>query len=123
MTTDDRGAYPRPSVGDLFSQVSQDGRAAVQAEIAIYKAIAAYRLGGVKVGAPMLAGALFLAQATVTALLVGLILLLSGPLGAGRATLVVVIGGFVVVGLLAWLGIRRLGTLFGPLPPEAEPLK
>lgn len=122
MTADENGASLRPSVGDLFTQVTEDGRAAVRAEIGIYKAIAAYRLSGVKVGAPMLVGALFLAQAIVTALLVGLILTLSPRLGAGWATVVVVVVALVIVALLGWLGARRLGSLFAPLPPEAEPL-
>lgn len=109
---------PRASVADLVRQVAEDGRAAVEAEIGVYKAIAGYRLSGIKVGAPLIVAAIFLLQAVLTALLVGLILALATLIGPGLATLAVVIAGFAVVGLLGWLGARKLGTLFAPLPDD-----
>ena len=48
----------------------------------------------------------------VGALLVGLILVLRGPLGSGGATAVVVIGALVVAGILGKLAATRLGRAF-----------
>lgn len=108
----------RPSIADLVHQVAEDGRAAVQAEIGVWKAIAAWRLGGLKVAAPLLVTALFLTQAMLTALLVGLMLILGPVLGIGWAVLVVTLATLALIAILGWLGVRRLSTLFAPVPPE-----
>jgi hypothetical protein len=104
-----------PGIGELIGQVTQDGKAAIKAEIDLYKAIAVHRASGLKIGVPLLIVALFVLQAVVTAIFVGVLFALAGWIGAGWATLATAVLGFALVGLLAWLGIRRARTLFAPI--------
>ncbi|MBU3076387.1 phage holin family protein [Sphingomonas quercus] len=108
----------RPSLGDLAHQLVEDGRTAVEAEINVWKAIAAWRLSGLKLGLPLLLVALFVLQALVTALFIGVVIALAPLVGAGLAVLIMGIAGLVLIGLLVWIGTRQLRTLFAPLPPE-----
>lgn len=104
------------SIGGLARQVVDDVKQAARAEIGLWKAIAAFRLSGAKLGVPLLVGALFVLQSVLTALFVGLIVTLAPMLGPGWATLLVVVGGLVLVGLLAFIGLRLLRSLTTPLP-------
>ena len=111
-------------IGDIFARLMQDGRDAARAELGVVRAIAAWRLSGLKIGVPLLLAALFLAQAAITALLVGLVIALAPVIGALLATLLVIVAALGLIGLLAWMGIKRCRTLVAPLPdhPVAEPL-
>lgn len=104
-----------PGIGGLIGRIAEDGKAAVRAEIGLYKAIAAHRMSGLKTAIPLLIGALFLLQAVVTAIFVGILFALSGWIGAGWATLVTAVIGLGLVGLLCWTGFSRARTLFEPI--------
>ena len=104
------------SIGDLFHQLVDDGRAFVTAEANLYKQIAAYRAGKAKNGiAALVAGAL-LAYAALIAFLVGLVMGLADFMGP-------VLGGLVVLavsGGVAFLLIRYGADKMSALGGDAE---
>jgi hypothetical protein len=104
---------PEASIGDLFSRLTEDGRAYVRAEVALYGAIARRRVGKARNGAIALVAAIFLLNAALITLIVCIALALAtliGPLLAGIAT-------FVGVGIIAFLLVRwgagKLAALSG----------
>lgn len=105
------------SIGELVGRLADDGRAFVRAEVALYRSIAARRIGRAKGGLiALLIGAVLLFAAFI-ALLFGLVLWLAtliGPLLAGLA----VAGAFLLVGfVLIRIGLGGLKALGGD---EAE---
>jgi hypothetical protein len=109
---------PQPSLGDLAGRIAEAGRAAVAAEIGLWKAIAAWRLGGLKLGLPAFILALFIAQALATALFVVLAIALAPLVGVFWAVLILMLVGLGLIGALVWFGLARLRTLIAPLPPR-----
>lgn len=90
------------SIGDLFHQLVDDGRAFVAAEANLYKQIATYRAGKAKNGIIALVAGGLLAYAALIAFLVGLVMGLADFMGP-------VLGGLVVLavtGGVAFLLIR-----------------
>ncbi|MFZ3482521.1 phage holin family protein [Sphingomonas sp. 3-13AW] len=100
------------SVGELVQRLVGDSKAWVQAELAVWKAVAASRKNDAILGLALGIGALVIAFAAIGALLVGLILVLRGPLGNGGATAVVVIGALAIAGILGKIAATRLGRAF-----------
>jgi hypothetical protein len=106
------GRSGESSIGELFGRLADDGRNFVQAEIGLYKTVALRRAGLARNGAIALVAALFLVNAALVALLVGLAMQLAtwvGPaLGGLIVFLVVAAIGFALVrygaGKLAALG-------------------
>jgi hypothetical protein len=95
-------------IGEVVSQLVDEGKAYARAEVELAKASAFAKAGEFKVPAILLFAALLFAQAAVTVLAVAIVLALAplvGPL-AGGLVAVLVAGG--AAGLLAWLGIKRL---------------
>jgi hypothetical protein len=110
------------SIGDLFHQLVDDGRALVTAEVNLYKQIAATRAGKAKNGIIALVAAGFLAYAGLIAFLVGVVMGLADIMGP-------VLGGLVVLavtGLIAFLLVRygasKMSALGGD-PEEQAALK
>lgn len=95
-------------VGQLFSQLVDDGKRYARAEVEFYKAKAADKAQPVKSAAIFGGAALTLSLSAVTALLVGLILSLEPQVGPFAATLIVVLATFAIAGLLGWLAYKRL---------------
>lgn len=95
-------------IGQLFSQLVDDGKRYARAEVELYKAKAADKAEPVKWAAIFGGAALTLALSAVTALLVGLILSLETLVGPLAATLIVVLATFAVSGLLGWLAYKRI---------------
>ena len=94
---------------DLVGQLPAEVGALAKAEVGLYRAEAVKKAVGYGTAAGFLVGALLLAGSALTALLVGLILMLSTLIGPGWATLAVVVVAFAIAGLLAWLGIKKFG--------------
>jgi hypothetical protein len=104
------------SLGELFGRLADDGRAYLRAEAGVYKAIAERRIGKARNGAIALVAALFLLNAGLIVLLVGLSLQLAlaiGPALAGIAT-------FLVVAAIAFLLVRYGGDKLKALSGDAE---
>lgn len=95
-------------IGQLFSQLVDDGKRYARAEVDFYKAKAADKAEPVKWAAIYGGAAVTLALSAITALLVGLILSLEPQVGPFAATLIVVVVTFVVAGLLGWLAYKQL---------------
>jgi len=116
---DQRGDQDREqSIGELLGRVAETGRAAVEAEIGVWKAIAAWRLSGLRLGLPARIGAFFIGQSLVTAMFIGLVIALAPVVGAGWAVLIMTLIGLALIGVLIWFAMRRLRTLVAPLPKE-----
>lgn len=95
-------------IGQLFSQLVDDGKRYARAEVELYKAKAADKAQPVKMAAIYGGIAVVLALSSVTALLVGLILALQPQVGPLAATLIVVLVTVAVAGLLGYLAYRQI---------------
>ena len=95
-------------ISTLVHRAVEDVRELAQAEVALVKAKAGERVTAYKNAAIFFGAAAVLALSAVTALLVGLILSLATLIGAGWATLIVVVGTFVIAGILAMIGKGKL---------------
>ncbi|WP_374943601.1 phage holin family protein [Sphingomonas sp.] len=104
-----------PGIATLATQLIDDTREVVSAEIAVHKARIGERIAAYKGAAVFFAIAGVLALAALIALLVGLILTLATLIGPGLATLAVVVGTLVIAGVLAMIGKGRLAA---PAIPE-----
>ena len=96
-------------VGELVSQLVDQGKAYAQAEIGVAKAIAASKAAAFKVPAILLATAFLLLQAAFGVLGVALFLALvplMGPLLAGLAAFVIFAG---LAGGLAFIAVGMIG--------------
>jgi hypothetical protein len=108
----DSGEPREESIGELLGRLAEDGRAFVKAEIGVYKAIAARRAARARNGLIAMAVGALLMIASITALLLGLVLWLAtliGPLLAGVAVAaLLVLTGFVLV-RVGIAGLKALG--------------
>ena len=101
------GGNDRP-IGELVSQLVDDGKAYAKAEIDLVKAIAADKAAEARTAAILLGLALFIAFGAMVALCVGIVLALAtliGPL-LGGVVAFILIGA--VAGLLGWLGAQKI---------------
>lgn len=101
-------AAEEESVAALVGQLVDDTRDLASAEIALYKAKAAERVGAYKSAILFFAVAGVLALAALIALLVGLILSLATLIGPGLATAAVVVTVLVIAAVLGIIGKGRL---------------
>jgi hypothetical protein len=101
------GGNERP-IGELVSQLVDDGKAYAKAEIDLVKAIAADKAAMARTAAILLGLALFLAFGAVVALCVGIVMALAtliGPLLGGIAAFILL---GAVAGFLGWLGAQKI---------------
>ncbi len=99
------------TIGHLFGQLIEDGGDLVRAEINVYRRLVQLRLAQSRTGAILAVCGLWLVQASVVALLVGLVIGLSrwiGPVGAGAVVTLVALG---VGGLLLKLAFSKLSAV------------
>jgi lysozyme family protein len=95
-------------IGQLFSQLVDDGKRYARAEVELYKAKAADKAEPVKWAAIYGGAAVTLALSAVTALLVGLILALETLIGPLGATLTVVLVTLAIAGVLGWIAYNKV---------------
>lgn len=95
-------------IGQLFSQLVDDGKRYARAEVELCKAKAAGKAQPIKMAAIYGGIALTLALSAVTALLVGLILTLQPIVGPLAATLIVVLATVFIAALLGYLAYRQV---------------
>lgn len=95
-------------IGQLFSQLVDDGKRYARAEVELYKAKAQEKAEPIKWAAIFGGTAAVLALSAVTALLVGLILSLEPQVGPFGATLIVVLVTFAIAGLLGYLAYKQV---------------
>jgi hypothetical protein len=108
----DSGEPREESIGELLGRLADDGRAFVRAEVGVWRAIAARRAARARSGLIALAIGAVLLIASITALLLGLVLWLAtliGPLLAGVSVAIfLILSGFVLV-RLGISGLKALG--------------
>ena len=100
-----------PSIGEVVSQLFDEGKAYARAEVDLAKAQAFAKLAELKLPAILLFTSLLFAQGAVSVLAVTVALVLApmiGPLGGGLVG-VLLAGG--AAALPAWLGVKRLQDL------------
>lgn len=107
-----RDPAPEPegerSIGDVVSQLIDEGKAYAKAEFNVAKAIVTEKANGLKWPAILFAAALLVMLAGVSGLAVGTALALAPLVGPFFAGLVVLILFCAIAGGLAWLGIKKL---------------
>ena len=95
-------------IGELVSQLVDEGKAYAQAELGVAKAIASAKASSLKVPAILLGAALLFVQAAVTILAVAIflgLLPLMGPVLAGMLAFAIFAG---IAGGLGWLAVDKL---------------
>ncbi len=108
------GSPEDASIGDLFHQLVNDGRAYVSAEANLYKQVARYRFGKAKVGVAALAAGGVLALGALIALMVGIMMDIGDALDsfALGGVVVLAVTGAVAFLLFRW-GAGRMSALSG----------
>jgi hypothetical protein len=110
---------PEPTIGDLFGRLADEGKSFARAEANLYRAIAMRRISLAKNGAIALVATMFLVNAGLIALMVGLAMQLAKWVGPALGGLIV----FVVVGALGYFlvryGVAKLGALGGDAEERA----
>jgi len=101
------------SIKDLFSQLVDDGRSLVRAEVGLYKQVALYRAGKAKIGLVALVAGGLLAYAALIAFLVGLVMGLADLIGPVAGGLVVLVVCGIVAFLLFRFGAAKMAALSG----------
>lgn len=96
-------------IGELVSQLVEDGKAYAQAELDLGKAIATAKAKALTTPLILFVAALFVGSSAITALCLGIVLALAtlvGPLAGGIIAFVLIAA---TAGLLAWIGKVKLG--------------
>lgn len=104
------GDEPRgdPSIAALFSQLIDHAERFIRAEFRLYRADLISRMIATRAAIVMILIAFLLSQASIIALLVGLIVILRHPLGAVGATTTVVGGALIIVALLGSVAFAKI---------------
>jgi hypothetical protein len=98
---------PERPIGELVSELIEEGKGYARAEIGLVKAIASAKGKALVLPAVLLVVALLLAMSAITALVLGVVLALAtliGPLAAGFAGMLIFAA---IAGGLAWWAIKR----------------
>lgn len=95
-------------IGQLFSQLVDDGKRFARAEVELYKAKAQEKAEPIKWAAIFGGSAAVLALSALIAFLVGLILALEPQVGPLGATLIVVVVTLAIAGVLGYLAYQRI---------------
>ena len=98
---------PERPIGELVHKLIEEGKGYARAEIGLLKAIATAKGKALILPAALLVVALLLAMASITALVLGVVLALAtlvGPLAAGVLGMLLFAA---IAGGLAWWGVQR----------------
>lgn len=98
----------KPSYASLFGRLLQDGEDFARARIDVYKALATLRATQMRGAAGLAFAALFLLEAAIVVLLVGLLLAIAACVGFVWATVIVAGGAFVIATGLLLLARKAL---------------
>lgn len=103
-------AGERP-IGDIVSDIVEDGKAYARAELDLAKAMAAAKARALKLPAILLVAATFVAMAALNALAVAIFVLLAMAMSPLLAAILafLLIGG--IAAGLGWLGVQKLRSL------------
>ncbi|MDM7832363.1 phage holin family protein [Cellulomonas edaphi] len=107
------------SIGELFSEVSDQLSRLVRAEINLAKAEIQGRLQKIGTGTGLVLGAVILAFYLLGVVIATAIIALSIPFEPWLAGTIVAVFLLLVIALLAWLGIREIKKGTPPTPLQA----
>jgi len=99
---------PERPIGELVSELIDEGKAYAKAEIGLARAIAAAKAKALALPAALFGLAFILALAAITALALGVVIALQtfiGPLAAGFVGMLIFTG---LAGAFGWWGYQRL---------------
>jgi hypothetical protein len=113
------GQVAEPPIGELFGRLGEDGRAFVQAEIGLVKAIARHRIDAARNGMIALVAGILLLNAALIALVVSIALALAPVVGPLLGGLVTFAGVAAIAALLARWGAGRMSALAGDAEERA----
>jgi hypothetical protein len=113
------GQVSEPPIGELFGRLGEDGRAFVQAEIGLVKAIARHRIGGARNGMIALVAGILLLNAALIALVVSIALALAPLVGPLLGGIITFVGVAVIAALVARWGAGRMSALGGDAEERA----
>ena len=99
---------PERPVGELVSELIDEGKAYARAELGLARAIAIAKAKAIAWPAGLFLAALIVLQSAVTVLAVGIFMALLRPLGPVLAALIASLLFCGIAGALAWLGYQRL---------------
>ena len=100
-------ASERP-IGDIVSDLVDDGKAYARAELNLAKAIAAAKANALKAPVILLVAATFVAMAALNALAVAIFVLLAMVMSPLLAAILAFLLIGSVAGLLGWIGVQKL---------------
>jgi hypothetical protein len=104
----DPGPPPERPIGELVSELLEEGKAYARAEIGLAKAIATSKALALAWPAGLFLAALIVVQSAVTILAVGIFMALLRPIGPILAAIVASLVFSAIAGALAWYGLQRL---------------
>ncbi|MDQ2879224.1 MAG: phage holin family protein [Pseudomonadota bacterium] len=97
------------SIGHLFSRLIDDAERFVRAELGLYRAQALARIGAAKVAVVLMLLAFLIAQSSIIAMLVGLVLVVRQHIhSAAWATVIVVGSAMVITGVMVVIAVAKL---------------
>ena len=111
------GAGPRPSVGELFSRLSEQTSRLVRSEIELAKSELSRKAKAGAIGAGLLGGAAVFGLFAFGVLIATVILALSNVVEPWLAALIVAVVLLLIAGVLAFLGKKSLDK---GVPPKPE---
>src|SRR3954468_7895709 len=113
------GRRGESSIGELFGRLAEDGRSFLQAEASLYKAVALRRASLARNGAIALVAAVFLVNAALVALLVGLAMQLATWVGPALGGVIVFLAAAAIAFALVRYGAGKLAALSGDADERA----
>jgi len=113
------GSGGRPSVGELFSRLSEQSSRLVRAEIELAKAELTQKLKASAIGIGLFAGAGLLALFAFGVLIAAAVLGLAEAVPGWLAALIIAVALLVITGVLALLGMRAFKRGMPPKPERA----
>ena len=102
------------AVGELISRLIDDAKRFARAEVDYYKQLGLAYVGGLKLGVILVVVAIFLLQASLTTLLIGIGLLLAhfiAALGVDGGVIVAAVIGLAICGLLVRIAVGRFAKV------------
>lgn len=104
----------RPSLGELFSRATAEGKEYATAQVEVVKQTALDKVDKAKIGVGLLVGAGLFAYAALIAFLVALVIWLAdmiGPVGGGLVVLGV---SLAIAFVMAKIGLGKLSAMSAP---------
>lgn len=106
------GRMPEPGderpVGELVSELIDEGKAYARAEVNLYKTIATAKAKALMLPATLLLGALLFVQAGLNGLALGIVLAIAPFLGPILAGILALVLFGAIAAAMAWFAVRRI---------------